>query len=152
MSSHTGSTMSATAVADAFNKALNAHDAAKIGELLAEDVSYWEANLPAPIKGRKAVEDHFRENWKPFPDASIRSINRIVSGEWVADESAWSATHKGPIQAPGQPPIPPTNKRVQANAVAIAHVLGGKVKSLNIYYDNMAVMAQLGLMPGSGPK
>jgi len=151
MSSHTGSPMSASAVADAFLNALNAHDANRIGELLAEDVAYWEANLPAPIKGRKAVEDHFRENWKPFPDASIRFTNRIASGDWVADESEWSGTHKGPLQTgPGQPPIPPTNKRAHGKAVSVAHVQGGKVKSLNIYYDNMAFMAQLGLMPGSG--
>ena len=152
MSSHTGGTMTATAVADAFLAAINAHDERKIGELMADDVAYWEANLPAPIKGRRAVEEHFRENWKPFPDATIKSLNRIVSGDWVTDESMWSGTHKGPIQAPGQPPIPPTNKRAQGKAVAVAHVQGGKVKSLNIYYDNMAFMAQLGLMPGSGPQ
>jgi ketosteroid isomerase-like protein len=131
--------------------AINAHDERKIAELCAEDVTYWEANLPTPIRGRQAVEAHFRENWKTFPDASIRSLNRIVSGDWVADESEWSGTHKGPIQAPGQPPIPATNRRASGKAVAIAHVQGGKVKTMNIYYDNMAFMAQLGLMPGSPP-
>ena len=141
-------TESVSALADAFQKAVNAHDARKVGELLTEDVTYWEANLPAPIHGRKAVEEHFRENWKPFPDATIRSVNRIVSGDWVADESEWTGTHKGPIQAPGQPPIPATGKRVSGKAVAIARAEKGKVKQLSIYYDNMAFMAQLGLMPG----
>jgi len=145
MTSHTENV---SALADAFQHALNAHDAARVGELMADDVTYWEANLPAPIHGRRAVEDHFRENWKPFPDATIRSVNRIVSGDWVADESEWTATHLGPLETPGQPPIPATNKRISGKAVAVARAEHGKVKQLSIYYDNMTFMAQLGLMPG----
>lgn len=42
MSAHTGG---ASVLADAFQKAINAHDVAKIGELCAENVTYWEANF-----------------------------------------------------------------------------------------------------------
>lgn len=136
---------------DAFLKALNAHDAAKVGEQLSENVTYWEANLPAPITGRKAVESHFRENWKGFPDAAVQVTNRIASGDWVVDEVTWSGTHKGPISAPGQT-IPATGKRVQGLAVGIAKVEKGKISRMNIYYDNMAYLAQLGLLPGAGRK
>lgn len=139
------------ALADAFNRAQNAHDAAKIGQQLAEDVVYWEANLQQPIKGRKAVEEHFRENWKAFPDASIKVANRILSGDWVAEEGDWTATNKGPLNVPGQPPLPATGKRVGGKYVAVAKAEKGKVASLNIYYDNLAFLSQLGLMspPGS---
>lgn len=130
---------------DAFVKALNAHDAKTLGEQLAENVTYWEANLPAPITGRRAVEDHFRENWKPFPDASIKVVNRVASGDFVVDEVTWSGTHKGPLKTPQQT-IPPTGKRVEGLAVGVAKVEKGKISRLSIYYDNMAYMAQLGLM------
>ena len=144
MAQHTG-------VADAFVKALNAHDVAKLGDTLAEDVAYWEANLPSPIMGRRAVENHFRENWKSFPDATIRVTNRIVGEDSVVDEVMWSATHKGPINAPGMT-IPATGKKVQGLAVGVAKVEKGKIARLNIYYDNMAYLAQLGVMPGGGQK
>ena len=144
MSSHTGK---ASMVAEAFVNALNAHDANRLGDVLADDITYWEANLPAPIHGREAVKAHFRENWKSFPDSSLRLVNRVESGDWIAEEVEWTATNTGPINVPGQPPIPATGKRAQAMSVGVAQVQEGKMKRLNIYYDNMGMMAQLGLLP-----
>ena len=138
-------------LSEAFMEASNRHDVAKMSEMLADNVSYWEANLPAPIKGRDAVAMHFRDNWKVFPDSNIKMLNRVESGDWVVDEVEWTGTQKGPINVPGQPPIPATNKRAMGKAVSVAKVTGGKIESLNIYYDNMAFLAQLGVMgaPGS---
>ena len=139
------------ALQDKFLEALNAHDVAKISANLAEDVTYWEANLPQSIKGRKAVENHYRENWKSFPDASIKFLTSVEGGDRIASEGVWTATHKGPINVPGQPPIPPTGKRVEGKFASVARVERGKIKELNIYYDNLQMLAQLGLMspPGS---
>lgn len=148
MSSHTGTP---GALADAFEKAVNAHDVAAIGEHLADDVVYWEAALPAPITGRKAVMNHYQENWKSFSDANLHLVRRIESGDWIADELTWSATHTGPINAGGQT-IPATGKRAQGPCVAVAGTEKGKIKRLSVYYDNMAFMAQLGLMPQGGQK
>jgi len=137
---------------DAFLKALNAHDVAAMGELLAEDVTYWEANLPQPIKGRTAVVNHYRENWKAFPDASIKMTRRVEQGDLISGEGVWSATHKGPINMPGQPSIPATGKRADGKFSSFARVEKGKVKELNIYYDNLGFLAQLGLMPPPGAR
>lgn len=145
MTSHTGKT---STVVDAFLNAVNAHDVNRLGDTLSDDVLYWEANLTAPINGREAVKNHFRENWKSFPDSHITVVRRIESGDWIADETEWSGTHKGPIGVPGQSPILPTGKRVQGKAVGIGQVHEGKIRRLNIYYDNMGYMAQLGLIPG----
>jgi len=146
VTSHMGK---ASTVADAFENALNAHDIDGLGNLLADDVTYWEANLPGPLSGREAVKQHFRENWKSFSDSHLRLVNRVESGDWIADETEWTATHTGPINVPGQAPIPATGKRMKGMAVAVGQTREGKVHRLNIYYDNMAFMAQLGLMPGS---
>lgn len=146
MSSHTNTP---TALADAFLKATNAHDVNGIGENLADDVVYWEAALPAPITGRKAVQDHFRENWKGFPDSHLKLVRRIESGDWVADELDWTATHKGPINAGGQT-IPATGKRAQGPCVAVVGTDRGKITRVNIYYDNLSFLTQLGLAPAGG--
>ena len=139
------------ALQDKFLEALNAHDVAKISANLAEDVTYWEANMPQSIKGRKAVENHYRENWKSFPDASIKFLTTVEGGSRIASEGMWTATNKGPLTIPGQPPIPATGKRVEGKFASVARVEKGKIKELNIYYDNLQMMAQLGLMspPGS---
>lgn len=137
----------ATQLAEAFTAALNAHDATKLGEQLAENVTYWEANLPAPLEGREAVEAHFQENWKAFPDATVRVVNRIAGGDWVVDEMLWSGTNEGSIEMPGQPPIPATGKRAEGPGVAVAKAEKGKIASLKVYYDNLAFLMQLGLAP-----
>ncbi len=137
---------------DAFMKALNSHEVEAMGKLLSEDVTYWEANLPQPIKGRKAVENHYRENWKAFPDASIKITSSVEQGDRIAGEGMWTATHKGPINMPGQPPIPATGKRAEGKFSSFARLEKGKVKELSIYYDNLGFLAQLGLMSPPGAK
>ena len=53
---------------------------------------------------------------------------------------------------PGQPPIPATGRRAEGKFASIARVEKGKVKELNIYYDNLGFLAQLGLMTPPGSK
>lgn len=148
MTSHTGKV---AMVADAFINAQNRHDIASLGQLVAENVSYWDPGLPAPITGRQAVENYFAEGWKSFPDTTIRLLNRIATEDQLVEELEWSGTHQGPINIPGMPPIPPTGKRASGKAVSVARLKEGKIVSANVYYDNMSFMAQLGLMkpPGS---
>lgn len=137
-------------LAEAFYKAMNDHDATKMGEQLAENVMYWEATLPGPINGRKAVEEHFRANWGSFPDASVRLVNRIVSGDHVVDEMEWTGTHKGPIEVPGQPAIPATGKSAKSAGVAVVRTKEGKITDLKVYFDQLSVLSQLGLAPAPG--
>ncbi len=138
-------------LSDAFYEALNAHDVAKLGEQLSEDVTYWEANLPEPINGREAVQKHMAGNWESFPDSRVKLVNRIESGEWLADQMEWTGTNTGPIEIPGQPPIPATGKKATGSAVAIVRTAEGKITELRVYYDNLGMLAQIGLLtpPGS---
>gem|GEM_PF-1011753 len=145
MSQHTGSV---SAVADAYMKASNAHDVTKLGDQISENVVYWEPVLPSPITGRKAVEEHLRESWKSFPDANLKLVNRIVSGDWVAEEVVWSATHKGPIKAAGQT-IPPTGKQANGRAIAVLKVEHGKITRLNWYYDNLPMLSGRVIRPAN---
>ncbi len=149
MTSHVGK---ATMVADAFNTAQNRHDVPKLLELVADNVSYWDPSLPAPITGRVAFENYWRESFKTFPDSTVKVLSRITSEDQVVDEVEWSGTNKGPINIPGAPAIPATGKHVSGKAVAVARTKDGKVTSLNVYYDNLSMMAQLGLMPQPGSK
>ncbi|MFQ6012947.1 MAG: ester cyclase [Thermoplasmata archaeon] len=139
-------------LAEGFNAALNAHDATKIGEHVAEDITYWEANLPEPINGREAVEAHFRANWEAFPDASIRVVNRLVSGDSLAEEGEWTGTNTGPIQMGPDQTVPATGKQARGAYVAVVETSDDKISSMRIYYDSMTFLAQLGLVepPSSG--
>jgi len=139
---------SAAALSEAVFKAINAHDPTAIVAYMAEDVTAWDATLPAPVKGRKGVEEYFRNQFRTFPDANVKTLNHIESpgGDSVATEIEWTGTQKGPIEMPGMPAIPPTNKRVNGRGVIVGRSKNGKVTSFSVYYDTGSMMAQLGLL------
>ncbi|MFQ5908771.1 MAG: ester cyclase [Thermoplasmata archaeon] len=138
-------------LADGFIAALLAQDAKKAGEFLSEDVDYWEANLPEPLKGREAVEAHLNQNWGTFTDTSIKVINRVTSGDWQADEMEWTGKNTGELQISPDQTVPATGKQATAWVMAVGKKSGDKISDMRVYYDNLAVLAQLGLMeqPGS---
>ena len=43
--------------------------------------------------------------------------------------------------------LPPTGKRVEMKGMELVRVRDGKIVVDNLYYDNLAVAAQLGLVP-----
>jgi predicted ester cyclase len=47
--------------------------------------------------------------------------------------------------------LPPTGKRVEVTGIELVQVRDGKIVVDNIYYDNLAVAAQLGLLPQDVP-
>jgi len=98
-------------LAEAVFKAINAHDLVGISGLFAEDATGWDPTLPAAVKGPKAIQQYFRDQFKTFPDANIRTLSTIESSDAVAAEIEWTGTQKGPIEMPGQPAIPPTNSK-----------------------------------------
>ena len=141
-------TKSAAALSDAVFKAINAHDPAGIVAYMADDVAAWDVTLQAPVKGKKAVEEYFRSQFRTFPDVNIKTLNHIENpgGDSVATEIEWTGTQKGPIEMPGMPAIPPTNKRVKGRGVIVGRSKNGKVTSFGVYYDTGSMMAQLGLL------
>ena len=146
--------ISGARLSEAVFKGINAHDVTGISRYFADDVTAWDPTMQTPLKGRKAVEEYFRGQFRTFPDANVKVLQHIenVSGDSVATEIEWSGTQKGPIENPGLPPIPPTNKRVNGRAVMVGRSKDGKVTSFSIYYDLSTMMSQLGLAPGPGSR
>ena len=47
--------------------------------------------------------------------------------------------------------VPPTGKRVEVQGMELVRIRDGKIVVDNLYYDNLAVAAQLGLLPQDVP-
>jgi predicted ester cyclase len=60
-------------------------------------------------------------------------------------------THTGPLVLPDGAELPPTGKRVEVSGMELVRVRDGKIVVDNLYYDNLAVAAQLGLLPQDVP-
>lgn len=74
-------------------------------------------------------------------------LSFVEQGDTFADEWTFVATHTGPFQLPDGTEFPATGKRVELRGMELVQVRDGKIVIDNLYYDNLAVLAQLGLFP-----
>jgi ketosteroid isomerase-like protein len=56
-------------------------------------------------------------------------------------------THTGPFRLPDGRELPPTGKRVEIKGMELVRVRDGKIVLNTLYYDNLASLTQLGLVP-----
>jgi predicted ester cyclase len=135
----------AKAVADAFVEAFNAHDETRIRELNGEN-AVFEAPGDVRLEGRDATTEYAMAWLNAFGDARITVHDEIVAGDWVVQEFVFSGTHTAPLQWPGGE-IPATNRQLRGRGVQILKIQGGAVVDTRLYYDQVDVLTQLGLMP-----
>ena len=66
------------------------------------------------------------------------------------EQARYTGTHTGTWRSPDGVEIPATGKKLDFPFVGVFRVEDGKISSIRIYYDQIEVLAQLGLMPGAG--
>ena len=64
----------------------------------------------------------------------------------IAVEGTFRGTFTGPLPTP-QGEAPPTGNRFALDFVDVFEVRSGQFSAQRVYYDQMALMSQLGLMP-----
>ena len=132
-------------VAAANVAALNAHDAVRLRETYADD-AVLEAPGPVRLEGADQATE-YTMNWlRAFPDARQTIANEFSAGEWVVQEFTMAGTHTGTLESPDGD-IPPTNRRAQGRGVQIQRIAGGKIVEERVYFDQLEIFTQLGLMP-----
>lgn len=132
-------------VAARFVEAFNAHDEAKLRELNAES-TVFEAPGDMILEGREAATQYAMAWLRAFPDARLTIKNEIVAGEWIVQEFGFAGTHEETLPSPGGD-IPATHKRLDGRAVQVFRVDGDTIADTRLYFDQVQVMTQLGLMP-----
>jgi carboxymethylenebutenolidase len=79
------------------------------------------------------------------PDTEIVPVNRTVGQTRIVDELIHRFTHT--IEMPWMlPGIAPTGRRVEVALVVVVDFQDGKISGERIYWDQAAVLAQLGLL------
>ncbi len=64
----------------------------------------------------------------------------------MVQEFTFEGTHSGPLAGPtGE--IPPTNQKLVGRGVQAVDVQDGRVSEARLYFDQVQVLTQLGLMP-----
>ena len=128
-----------------FVDAFNAHDEARIRSLNADN-GVIEAPGDVRVEGKEAVTGYAMSWLNAFPDAKITIHTEIADGDWVAQRFTFEGTHDGVLNSPAGE-IPPTHRRLSGRGAQIFRVEGQVVVETQLYFDQVQVMTQLGLMP-----
>jgi steroid delta-isomerase-like uncharacterized protein len=132
-------------IAQQFIDAFNAHDEQSIRELNSENTKF-EAPGDVKLQGREPATQYAMAWLNAFPDARINVTNELIAGDWVVQEFTFSGTHEGTLMSPAGE-IPPTHKSLNGRGVQLVHVEDNEVVDGRLYFDQVEVMTQLGLMP-----
>jgi steroid delta-isomerase-like uncharacterized protein len=132
-------------VARAAIDAFNAHDEARIKELNADDIVY-EAPGDVRLEGRDAATEYAMSWLRAFPDATLTVHNEFGSDDRVVQEFTFEGTHTETLVGP-EGEIPATNRHLVGRGIEVLRIADGKVAELSLYFDQVQVLTQLGLMP-----
>ncbi len=100
--------------------------------------------------GRPAIYERLRGDRSAFPDKRITVRHLIVEGDRAVMEYDWSGTHSGPLPMPDGSEMPPTGQRLAFPVVSVFDVRDGKTTEHRMYFDQLQVLVQLGLMTPPG--
>jgi predicted ester cyclase len=135
----------ARTIAAEFVDAFNAHDEERIRELNAPHGTI-EAPGELRVEGRDAATAYAMGWLDAFPDARMTVHTELVDGDWVAQRFTFAGTHDAPLVSP-MGVIPPTHRRLEGRGVQLVRVADDAVVETHLYFDQVQVMTQLGLMP-----
>jgi steroid delta-isomerase-like uncharacterized protein len=122
----------------------NAGDLDAVMDLYAEDAV--QIMPEGTFEGRSAISERLARDLVACPDIAWTVLSFVEQGDTFADEWTFVATHTGPFALPDGKELPPTGKRVELRGMELVQMRDGKIVVDNLYYDNMAVLAQLGLV------
>jgi steroid delta-isomerase-like uncharacterized protein len=127
----------------------NATDRDGWAALYTDDVVY-EAPGGARISGLADLkEKYFDALVTAAPDRESRDVILFAEGDHVVEQARYTGTHSGTWRNPDGAEVSATGKKLGFPFVGIFRVENGKISSIRIYYDQIEVFTQLGLMPGA---
>ena len=123
--------------------AMNGRRLDDLDDLVAVDfVRHCEATPQVDVRSLEQFKEFLRQDAAAFPD-NVQTFTHVVAeGDQVGVFATYEGTHQGALG-----PIPPTGKRAKFNFAGVFRVEDGKLAEFWITWDNMTILAQLGLLP-----
>jgi len=99
------------------------------------------------FEGIDAIRERLARDLIAFPDAKYVVETFVAEDETFADEWTFTGTNTGPFRLPDGSEVPATGRPVEIKGMEFVEVRDGKIVVDNLYYDFMAAVAELGLIP-----
>jgi steroid delta-isomerase-like uncharacterized protein len=110
----------------------------------------WDAvgsPLEPPSKGAEAVRSRWEDLLIAIPDMQLYARRIFHQGDLIVMQVVLTGTHKGDFRG-----LPATNKPLGAEVLTwIWHDKEGKAKKVLVYYNEAALLAQMGVMGPDAP-
>jgi steroid delta-isomerase-like uncharacterized protein len=130
---------------DQYVERYNAGDLDGVMDLYADDAVQ---NMPdGSVEGRSAIRERLAQELNGFTDVNHTVRSFVEQGDSFCDEWTFAGTHTRPFPLPDGTELPPTGKRVEIAGMELVQLRDEKVVVNTLYYDNLAVAAQLGVVP-----
>ena len=124
---------------------VDARDIKALRALVSPDVVFWDAT--GTYKGVDAVAQYFQTYAEAMPKNEPSVIHAwAASGDTAFLEVTSATKHTGILRTPNGD-VPPSGRSVKIPYVIVAKSEAGKLCELRFYYDQMAFLGQLGLLP-----
>ena len=112
-------------------------------ELFTDDVRAWTPAMSTTSLGELIEELDRRDD--AFSDIELDVVPLDVGGGYACVEWSVEMTHSGVVTL-ADTSIEPTELRVALHGVTVAEFLGDRICSLRQYWDEFAVLEQLGVL------
>jgi steroid delta-isomerase-like uncharacterized protein len=99
-------------------------------------------------EGREAIRAWIASGADSLSDIHFDTARVIDHGGTVVAEWTWRATQTGPLPMPDGSVLPATGKTMEFPGVTIAELRDGQIVAARDYLDQLAMLMQLGLLPG----
>ncbi|MDI9973355.1 hypothetical protein [Rhodococcus sp. IEGM 1307] len=127
-------------------------DADKTVSTMVDDASVMHLPTMSGDFGKEALRRYYREDFIPgIPaDTTQETVARSVGDTFLLEESIMRMTHDQvvPFLLPG---LEPTGKVVEVDFLVMVQFRDGLMQSERLYWDQAAVLSQLGLIDSSLP-
>jgi steroid delta-isomerase-like uncharacterized protein len=126
-------------------RAFNDRDWSVASRIFSPDLTTTEP-AAGTIHGIEPFLEHAKGFVTGFPDARIELVAVVDDGERVSTEGVFVGTNTGPLVTP-QGELPPTGRALRLPYLDIWTSEAGRITAHSVYYDQMGMAAQLGLLP-----
>ncbi len=133
------------AVVERFYEAFNRGDFDAVTEVFAPDVETTDPGL-GTVRGVEPWRAYGEAFKRALPDARLNLRSAVEAGERLAVEGAFTGTFTGPLMS-SQGEVPPTGRTIDVPYADFFTVRGGRIVAHRVYYDQVELGTQLGLMP-----
>ena len=131
-------------------KALNARDLSVWSQHLAEDYIAEHPGVSVSLNKTKSV-GYYQRFVTAFPDIHFEVLHVLAEGDLVLTHWSAGGTHAERLATVTGETIPPTRRRMRVSDDALlTEVRDGKVVHLWGYFDQLSLLAQLGISEQPG--